>query len=75
MENKEELIPQYELAIEDDSIKQNINIDRISKYKDMFDKHKNENGFINQEDMNAILNEFGRKTNVEETNEFIKKSK
>ena len=73
MENKEELIPQYELAIEDDSIKQNINTDRISKYKDMFDKHKNENGFINQEDMNAILNEFGRKTNVEETNEFIKR--
>jgi len=39
----------------------------------MFDKHKNENGFINEEDMNVILNEYGRKTTNKDTSELIKR--
>ena len=39
----------------------------------MFDKHKNEYGFINEDDMNEILNEFGRKTTNKDTNELIKR--
>ena len=52
---------------------QNIDNDKYTKYKDMFDKHKNEEGFINNENINEILNEFGRKTTIENTNELIKK--
>jgi drug/metabolite transporter (DMT)-like permease len=54
---------------------QNKDIDqqRITKYKDIFDKHKNEEGFINSEDVNQIFNEFGRKSTIEDTDELIKK--
>ena len=72
MESKEEN-PQNELAVGNDFDKQNIDSERLSKYKDMFDKHKNENGFINEEDMNAILNEYGRKTTNKDTSELIKR--
>ena len=72
MENKEEN-PQNELAVENNSNKPNIDSERLSKYKDMFDKHKNENGFINEEDINEILNEYGRKTTNKDTSELIKR--
>ena len=51
----------------------NINIDneKYSKYKDIFNKRKNEEGFISNEDVNDIFNEFGRKTTIEDTNELI----
>ena len=54
----------------------NINIDneKYSKYKDIFNKRKNEEGFISNEDVNDIFNEFGRKTTIEDTNELIKKA-
>ena len=72
MENKEEN-PQNELAVENNSNKPNIDNERLSKYKDMFDKHKNENGFINEEDINEILNEYGRKTTNRDTSELVKR--
>ena len=72
MESKEEN-PQNELAVENGNNKQNIDSERLSKYKDMFDKHKNEDGFINEEDMNVILNEYGRKTTNQDTSELIKR--
>ena len=54
----------------------NINIDneKYSKYKDIFNKRKNEEGFISNEDVNDIFNEFGGKTTIEDTNELIKKA-
>ena len=58
---------------DDEQNEQNIDSDKYTKYKDMFDKHKNEEGFINNENINEILNEFGRKTTIENTNELIKK--
>ena len=58
---------------DDEQNEQNIDSDKYTKYKDMFDKHKKEEGFINNENINEILNEFGRKTTIENTNELIKK--
>ena len=58
---------------DNEQTEQNLDSDKYSKYKDMFDKHKNEEGFINNENMNEILNEYGRKTTIENTNELIKK--
>ena len=72
MENKEENT-QNELAFENNNNKPNIDNERLSKYKDMFDKHKNENGFINEEDINEILNEYGRKTTNKDTSELVKR--
>ena len=72
MENKEENT-QNELAFENNNNKPNIDSERLSKYKDMFDKHKNENGFINEEDINEILNEYGRKTTNKDTSELVKR--
>ena len=72
MENKEENT-QNELAFENNNNKPNIDSERLSKYKDMFDKHKNENGFINEEDINEILNEYGRKTTNRDTSELVKR--
>ena len=43
---------------DDEQNEQNIDSDKYTKYKDMFDKHKNEEGFINNENINEILNEF-----------------
>ena len=74
MENEGNQNIENELAEEGNNDKININNERISKYKDMFDKHKNENGFIDQTGVNNILNEFGRKTTIEDTNELIKKA-
>ena len=56
----------------DNQNEQNIDSERYSKYKNVFDKHKNEDGYINKEDVHEILNEFGRKTTVENSNELIK---
>ena len=74
MDNKEDKeekeFPNDEYA--DNSGNQNIDSERYSKYKDVFDKHKNEDGYINKADICEILNEFGRKTTVENSNELIK---
>ena len=51
----------------------NIDSEKLSKYKEVFDKHKNENGFINDQDVNNIFNEYGRKTTIEDTGELIKR--
>ena len=67
MENEGNQNIQNELAVEGEIDKINIDNERISKYKDMFDKHKNEDGFIDQAGVNDILNEFGRKTTIEDT--------
>ena len=73
MANEENQNQQYELAAEDIPKTNKIEDEKYSKYKDIFEKHKNENGFINNDDVNEILNEFGRKTTIEESNELIKK--
>ena len=73
MANEENQNQQYELSTEDNHNTNKIDDERYSKYKDIFEKHKNENGFINNDDVNEILNEFGRKTTMEESNELIKK--
>ena len=51
----------------------NINKEKYEKYKEMFDKHKNEDGLISEEGVNEILNECGRKTSLKESEELIKK--
>ena len=73
MEDNEEQNPKEETESEENKKEQNIDSERYSKYKDMFDKHKNEEGFINNENINEILNEFGRKTTIENTSKLIKK--
>ena len=73
MEENEEQNPKEETESEENKKEQNIDSERYSKYKDMFDKHKNEEGFINNENINEILNEFGRKTTIENTSKLIKK--
>ena len=73
MENEENQKIQ-ELAEEGNNDKINIDNERISKYKGLFDKHKNEDGYIDQAGVNDILNEFGKKTTIEDTNELIKKA-
>ena len=58
----------------DNQNEQNIDSERYSKYKNVFDKHKNEDGYINKEDIHEILNEIGRKTTIENTHELIKRT-
>ena len=58
----------------DNQNEQNIDTERYSKYKNVFDKHKNEDGYINKEDIHEILNEIGRKTTIENTHELIKRT-
>ena len=58
----------------DNQNEQNIDSERYSKYKNVFDKHKNEDGYINKEDVHEILNEIGRKTTIENTHELIKRT-
>ena len=50
-----------------------INNEKYAKYKEMFDKHKNEDGMLSEEGVNEILNECGRKTTLKESEELIKK--
>ena len=52
---------------------ENINDKKHSKYIEMFNKHKNENGMLSEEGVNEILNECGRKTTLKESEELIKK--
>ena len=54
MENEGNQNIQNELAVEGEIDKINIDNERLSKYKDMFDKHKNEDGFIDQAGVNDI---------------------
>ena len=54
-------------------ISENLDSERYTKYKDLFEKHKNEDGFITHEAVNEIFNECGRKTTIEDTGELIKK--
>ena len=58
----------------DNQNEKNIDNERYSKYKNVFDKHKNEDGYINKEDIHEILNEIGRKTTIENTHELIKRT-
>ena len=51
----------------------NINNEKYEKYKEMFDKHKNEDGLLSEEGVNNILNECGRKTTLKDTEELIKR--
>ena len=46
MENEREII-ENELADEANQEKISIDNERYSKYKDVFDKHKNQEGYIN----------------------------
>ena len=39
----------------DNQNEQNIDSERYSKYKNVFDKHKNEDGYINKEDIHEIF--------------------
>lgn len=52
---------------------ENINKEKYIKYKEMYDKHKNEEGMLSEEGVNEILNECGRKTTLKESEELIKK--
>ena len=58
---------------EEKSQDNNINSDKYEKYKEMFDKHKNEDGMLSEEGINNILNECGRKTTLKESEELIKR--
>ena len=59
--------------MEDEEVEDNMNNKNYSKYKEMFDKHKNEDGMLSEEGVNVILNECGRKTSLKESEELIKK--
>jgi drug/metabolite transporter (DMT)-like permease len=50
-----------------------INNEKYAKYKELYDKHKNEDGLLSEEGVNNILNECGRKTTLKETEDLIKK--
>ena len=71
-EQEQEQNPLNEIIATEEN-KNDIENEKLSKYKDLFDKHKNEEGLINNENMIDILNEFGRKTTIEHTSELIKK--
>ena len=43
------------------------------KYKDLFNKYKNENNIISNEGLYHSLNESGKKITLSETNDLIKK--
>ena len=58
---------------EEKSQDNNINSEKYEKYKEMFDKHKNEDGMLSEEGINNILNECGRKTTLKESEELIKR--
>ena len=57
---------------EDPSQEINMNKEKYEKYKEMFNKHKNEEGKISEEGVNEILNECGRKTTLKESEDLIK---
>ena len=59
--------------MENEEVEDNMNNKNYSKYKEMFDKHKNEDGMLSEEGVNEILNECGRKTSLKESEELIKK--
>ena len=50
-----------------------INEEEYAKYKEIFDKYKNESNLITENEVNNILNECGRKTTLKQTEELIKK--
>ena len=50
-----------------------INEEEYAKYKEIFDKYKNESNLISENEVNNILNECGRKTTLKQTEELIKK--
>ena len=61
------------MSEEETEQEKNINKEKYDKYREMFDKHKNEEGLISEEGVNEILNECGRKTTLKESEELIKK--
>jgi len=50
-----------------------IKEEEYAKYKEIFDKYKNESNEISGNEVNNILNEYGRKTTLKQTEELIKK--
>ena len=50
-----------------------INNEKDAKYKELFEKYRNVNDMIWDEDLNELLNEYGRKITLEELSELIKK--
>ena len=50
-----------------------INNEKDAKYKELFEKYKNANDMISDEDLNELLNEYGRKITLEKLSELIKK--
>jgi len=59
--------------MEDKSDQEPINEEEYAKYKEIFDKYKNESNVITENEVNSILNECGRKTTLKQTGELIKK--
>ena len=49
-----------------------INQEKYAKYKESFDKHKNENNKISDKSLNDILNDYGNRLTLEQTQELIK---
>ena len=50
----------------------NMNNEKYAKYKEMYDKYKNEDGMLSEKGINEILNECGKKTTLKESEELIK---
>ena len=59
--------------MEDKIDQEPINEEEYAKYKEIFDKYKNESNLITENEVNSILNECGRKTTLKQTGELIKK--
>ena len=49
-----------------DSKESQNNIEKNDKYNELFEKYKNENNMISEENLQEILNEYGRKTTSEQ---------
>ena len=49
-----------------------VNLEKYGKYKESFNKHKNENNKISVSSLNDILNDYGRRLSLEQTQELIK---
>jgi Ca2+-binding EF-hand superfamily protein len=59
--------------MEDKGDQEPINEEEYAKYKEIFDKYKNDSNLISENEVNNILNECGRKTTLKQTEELIKK--
>ena len=50
-----------------------INNEKDAKYKELFEKYRNVNDMVSEEDLIELLNEYGRKITLEQLSELIKK--